>query len=97
MFLKNLIQTCKVYLHRVSNTLYLYYWKCLSSGGMQACLAIEFFQNSRLPNSIRLVGNNDYGRLVMTLELVIALVTCVATVAGTVITLLTFLRQKDKE
>ncbi len=33
----------------------------------------------------------------MTLELVIALVTCVATITGTVITLLSFLKQKDKE
>ncbi len=33
----------------------------------------------------------------MTLELVIAVVTCVATITGTVITLLSFLRNKDKE
>ncbi len=33
----------------------------------------------------------------MTLELVIAVVTCVATITGTVITLLSFLKQKDKE
>ena len=33
----------------------------------------------------------------MTLELVIALVTCIATITGTVITLLSFLKQKDKE
>jgi len=33
----------------------------------------------------------------MTLELVIALVTCIATITGTVITLLAFLRNKDKE
>ena len=33
----------------------------------------------------------------MTLELVIAVVTCVATVTGTVIALLTFLKKKDKE
>ena len=33
----------------------------------------------------------------MTLELVIALVTCVATITGTVITLLSFLKKKDKE
>jgi len=33
----------------------------------------------------------------MTLELVIALVTCIATITGTVITLLSFLRNKDKE
>ena len=33
----------------------------------------------------------------MTLELVITLVTCVATITGTVITLLSFLKQKDKE
>ena len=33
----------------------------------------------------------------MTLELVIALVTCIATITDTVITLLSFLRNKDKE
>ena len=33
----------------------------------------------------------------MTLELVIAVVTCVATVASTVIALLSFLKKKDKE
>ena len=33
----------------------------------------------------------------MTLELVIALVTCIATITGTVITLLSLLRNKDKE
>ena len=33
----------------------------------------------------------------MTLELVIAVVTCVATITGTVITLISFLRNKDKE
>ena len=33
----------------------------------------------------------------MTLELVIALATCIATITGTVITLLSFLRNKDKE
>ena len=33
----------------------------------------------------------------MTLELVIAVVTCVATITGTVITLLSFLKPKDKE
>lgn len=33
----------------------------------------------------------------MTLELVVALVTCIATITGTVITLLSFLRNKDKE
>ena len=37
------------------------------------------------------------GRLVMTLELVIATVTCVATVTSTVIALLSFLKKKDKE
>ena len=33
----------------------------------------------------------------MTFELVIALVTCIATITDTVITLLSFLRNKDKE
>ena len=33
----------------------------------------------------------------MTLELVIALVTCIATITGTVITLLSYFRKKDKE
>jgi len=33
----------------------------------------------------------------MTLELVIALVTCIATITSTVITLLSFLKKKDKE
>ena len=33
----------------------------------------------------------------MTLELVNAVVTCIATITGTVITLLFFLRSKDKE
>ena len=33
----------------------------------------------------------------MTFELVIALVTCIATITDTVITLLTFLKKKDKE
>ena len=33
----------------------------------------------------------------MTLELVIAIVTCVATITGTVITLLSYLHRKDKE
>ena len=33
----------------------------------------------------------------MTFELVIALVTCIATINETVITLLTFLKKKDKE
>lgn len=33
----------------------------------------------------------------MTLELVLTVVTCAATVTGTVITLLSFLKQKDKE
>ena len=37
------------------------------------------------------------GDLLMTLELAIAVVTCFATVAGTVIALLSFLKQKDKE
>ena len=33
----------------------------------------------------------------MTFELVIAFVTCVATITSTVITLLSFLKKKDKE
>ena len=33
----------------------------------------------------------------MTIELVLSVVTCVATVAGTVIALLSFIRKKDKE
>ena len=33
----------------------------------------------------------------MTLELVIALVTCIATITSTVVTLLSFLKKKDKE
>ena len=37
------------------------------------------------------------GRLVMTLELVIAVVTCVATLTSTVIALLSFLKKKEKE
>ena len=39
----------------------------------------------------------DLGGLLMTLELVIATVTCVATVTSTVIALLSFLKKKDKE
>jgi hypothetical protein len=33
----------------------------------------------------------------MTIELVLSVVTCVATVTGTVIALLSFLKKKDKE
>jgi hypothetical protein len=39
----------------------------------------------------------EKGRLVMTFELAIVVITCIATVANTVITLLSFLQKKDKE
>ena len=50
-----------------------------------------------LPNSnLAMLEILEKGRLVMTLELVIAVVTCVATITGTVIALLSYLK-KDKE
>ena len=42
-------------------------------------------------------NTSGQGRLVMTFELVIALVTCIATITDTVITLLSFLKKKEKE
>lgn len=59
-------------------------WKCLNSGGV-----------SRLnQHNAEII---DQGGLSMTIELVIAAVTCVATVTDTVIALLSFLKMKDKE
>ena len=63
---------------------YFDYWKCLISGGVS--------QTQSVYTEII-----EWGGLSMTLELVIAVVTCVATVASTVIALLSFLKKKDKE
>lgn len=59
-------------------------WKCLNSGGVSQTQNLDFLEII------------DMGGLFMTLELVLLVISCIATVTGTVITLLSYLK-KDKE
>ena len=76
----------------------LYYTKVLKK--VLLCCILNLLEmpkfRRRLPTQSAFAEIID-GRLVMTLELVIATVTCVATVTSTVIALLSFLKKKDKE
>ena len=49
------------------------------------------------PDSISFLLKYRLGRLTMTCEMIISLITCVATIIGTVIALLSYLKKKDKE
>ena len=59
-------------------------WKCLNSGGVSLTQNLDFLEII------------DMGGLFMTLELVLLVISCISTVTGTVITLLSYLK-KDKE
>ena len=76
----------------------IYYTKVLKK--VLLCCILNLLEmpkfRRRLPTQSAFAEIID-GRLVMTLELVIATVTCVATVTSTVIALLSFLKKKDKE
>ena len=76
----------------------IYYTKVLKK--VLLCCILNLLEmpkfRRRLPTQSAFAEILD-GRLVMTLELVIATVTCVATVTSTVIALLSFLKKKDKE
>ena len=76
----------------------IYYTKVLRK--VLLCCILKLLEmpkfRRRLPTQSAFAEIID-GRLVMTLELVIATVTCVATVTSTVIALLSFLKKKDKE
>ena len=76
----------------------IYYTKVLKK--VLLCCILNLLEmpkfRRRLPTQSAFAEIID-GRLVMTLELVIATLTCVATVTSTVIALLSFLKKKDKE
>ena len=73
------------YLHCATDAIYFLHWKCLGSGGLS-------------PELCRLLSEYEIeGGVRMTAELVIGLVTCVATVINTVFVALSYLKGKDKE
>ena len=73
------------YLQCAADAIYFLHWKCLGSGGSSP----ELYQR-KLEYEIE-------GGVRMTAELVIGLVTCVATVINTVFVALSYLKGKDKE
>ena len=76
----------------------IYYTKVLKK--VLLCCILNLLEmpkfRRRLPTQSAFAEIID-GRLVMTLELVIAVVTCFATLTSTVIALLSFLKKKEKE
>ena len=74
-----------LYLQCAADAIYFLHWKCLGSGGSS-------------PELYRLLSEYEIeGGVRMTAELVIGLVTCVATVINTVFVALSYLKGKDKE
>ena len=73
------------YLQCAADAIYFLHWKCLGSGGSSP----ELYQ--------RTLEYEIEGGVRMTAELVIGLVTCVATVINTVFVALSYLKGKDKE